>query len=445
MSVHQSEAASIGGHRRHSSRSIKRRKFDDELVESSLPSKTQRKSTDGTDEVLSGSSDILSVTCERPSVSIMKLDLSEKRLTRTGVENVKKVPSIPGTSSNERKLAKRKKIKKTRQAFAAVKDMGRWKPTDDILLIDAVEQVQDLNLVHMAVKFSCHFTLEEVQERWYALLYDPVICALAKQAMKSLPYEIAEETHARALFSKEEEGLLSKVLMASKPTRDIFQELLENNTSVFYRLRSAASLEKHWYLMKENNLIADQSVQPLSQGDQIMSFSDAEDMLDDKELLSHKDDLVDHEMQITDRKQKHEIKKLEEEVPRWEVLVSSVTGAPLPELDQHTIAVLRGRLVRYLMRSREITFGRCTEYSAVDIDLSLEGPAHKVSRKQGTIKMKKNGEFILTNEGKRPIYVDGKPIMKGSKARLNHEAVIEIALLRFVFLFNKQLVNTGLG
>lgn len=38
-----------------------------------------------------------------------------------------------------------------------------------------VLQTNDLTSVHLGVKFSCRFTLREVQERWYALLYDPVI------------------------------------------------------------------------------------------------------------------------------------------------------------------------------------------------------------------------------------------------------------------------------
>lgn len=41
--------------------------------------------------------------------------------------------------------------------------------------LSGASQTNDLTAVHLGVKFSCRFTLREVQERWYALLYDPVI------------------------------------------------------------------------------------------------------------------------------------------------------------------------------------------------------------------------------------------------------------------------------
>nr|CAD7435605.1 unnamed protein product [Timema monikensis] len=93
------------------------------------------------------------------------------------------------------------------------------------------------------------------------------------------------------------------------------------------------------------------------------------------------------------------------------------------------------------MRSREITMGRSTPDHSVDVDLSLEGPAWKISRRQGTIRLRNNGDFFLCSEGKRPMYVDGRPILAGNKYRLNNNSVVEIAGLRFIFLVNQELIN----
>ncbi|GFR24683.1 microspherule protein 1 [Trichonephila clavata] len=138
------------------------------------------------------------------------------------------------------------------------------------------------------------------------------------------------------------------------------------------------------------------------------------------------------------RKHLQEIKQLENEVPKWQVLVDCVTGVSLPEFDSKTLAVLKGRIVRYLIQSREVTFGRSAKDNKVDIDLSLEGPAWKISRRQGFIKMDSNGDFYLINEGKKPMFIDGKPVLMGNKYKLNNNSVIEITVLRFIFIVNTE-------
>ncbi|XP_069761692.1 microspherule protein 1 isoform X2 [Narcine bancroftii] len=428
------QAFSLLPKRRSSSRSIKRKKFDDELVESSLAkSSTRAKGPTGMEPARYSGSE--------PSSN------EKKKISKSAT-----VPLAPSSIV--------KRLKKNKQPLQVTKDLGRWKPTDDLLLINAVLQTNDLTAVHLGVKFSCHFTLREIQERWYALLYDPVISnnhhflfteipnlnvkttedhciatnvmwrgessRLACQAMRQLHPEAIAAIQAKALYSKAEEQQLAKIGSTSQPTLDTFQELLNKQPNVFYQSRTAKSLQVHWQLMKQYYLLEDQTVQPLPKGDQVLNFSDAEDMIDDSKLKETRDDVLEHELTLADRRQKREIRQLEQELPKWQVLVDSVTGISSPDFDNQTLAVLRGRMVRYLMRSREITLGRATKDNQIDVDLSLEGPAWKISRRQGIIKLKNNGDFFIANEGRRPIYIDGRPVLSGNKWKLNNNSVVEL-------------------
>lgn len=108
-----------------------------------------------------------------------------------------------------------------------------------------------------------------------------------------------------------------------------------------------------------------------------------------------------------------------------------------------------------------MTFGRTTAGGTVDIDLSLEGPAWKISRRQGVLKLRASGEFLISNEGRRPFFVDGKPVLTGSRSKLSNNCVLEVMIfkinalcplynliyfkqiagLKFVFLINQELIN----
>lgn len=408
--------------RRSSSRSIKRKKFDDELVESSLVKSSTR---------VKGPPLMEPLRCpgSEPSSS------EKKKITKSGGTLTPPLTMM----LNPTPMAKR--VKKSKQPLHVTKDLGRWKPTDDLLLINAVLQTTDLTSVHLGVKFSCRFTLREIKERWYSLLYDPVISKLAWQAMRQLHPEAIAAIQSKALFSQNEEALLSKIGSTSQPKLDVFQDLLNKHPGVFHPSRTPKSLLVHWQLLKQYYLLDDQSVQPLPKGDQVLNFSDAEQMIDDAKLKESRDEVLENELMVSDRHQKREIRQLEQELPRWQVLVDNITGMSMPDFDNQTLAALRGRMVRYLMRSREITLGRATKDKQIDVDLSLEGPAWKISRKQGIIKLKNNGDFFIVNEGRRPIYIDGRPVLSGNKWKLNNNSVVEIAGLRFVFLINLELIS----
>lgn len=56
---------------------------------------------------------------------------------------------------------------------------------------------------------------------------------------------------------------------------------------------------------------------------------------------------------------------LEDELSQIQLATAAVTGANAIEFDNETLAVLRGRCVRYLMRSKEVKF--CILLSKLDL------------------------------------------------------------------------------
>ncbi|CAB3376266.1 Hypothetical predicted protein [Cloeon dipterum] len=439
-------AKSADSNQRRSSRSIRRRRFDDEIVESSLGrssfttplavkagSKTPFSSPHSTTPA--------SVSSSSPTATQVPASAPGSSVNSPVTPILPLTPALIGGSERKRpsKGGSHKKRAKLKQS--ANKDLGRWKPSDDLALIIGVMQTSDLKVVHTGVKFSCRFTFAEVQGRFWALMYDPAVNRVAMAAMRNLHPEMIAAVKYKALFSSAEEILLARIpAQNSQPTQEIFQKLLDENASVFYESRTAKKLYNHWLLMRQYHLLPDQTNQGSQRPDQTYSLSETEELMRDNDLTDPKDEALCHEMSLADRALQRQVNRLEAETKQWSVAVEHVTGIGPVEFDNQTLAVLRGRFVRYLMRSREITLGRMSKDLSVDVDLALEGPAYKVSRRQGTIRLRNNGDFFLVCEGKRAIMVDGKPLLTAKKTRLNNNSVIEISTLRFTFLVNQELI-----
>ncbi|GBP77845.1 Microspherule protein 1 [Eumeta japonica] len=432
--------------RRSSSRSIKRRRFDDELVEYSLG---------------------------LPGASLGK---GEKRIRTQSYTN--NLPDMGGIPTNPTPVANfgerrrssgklplsgrigRKSRRKAHLSQLSTKDLGRWKPTDDLALILGAQQTNDLRIVHRGIKFSCRFTVGELQSRWYALLYNTEVSRVAVAAMRNLHPDLVAAIQQQSLYSTAEEDLLGTIASVRKgrprksyadhiggiikngqilstrgacmkrlmdvseareickdhtmwksslclpfweignphPTIEKFQDLLEQNPHIFYSSRTPKSLMKHWQLLKQYQLLPDQAVQPLQKGENV-TLSDAEESTNDTELQDLGDENVEIEMQLADRVEKKNIRLLENSLPRWQVLVQSVAGGNV-ELDKNTLAVLRGRLVRYLMRSRE-----------TDGHLGDPVGVHFFFLKYGTINMGKSSSSASARTiGQRP-RIKGKRII----------------------------------
>lgn len=335
------------------------------------------------------------------------------------------------------------KKSKKRLGVTSTKDLGRFKATDDLALIIGIQQTNDIKTVHRGTKFSCKFTSQELSNRWYSLMYDEALSRIAVSAIRNLHPEMVSSIQQKALFSKAEEDILSNIKSTETPTEETFQDLLTKNATVFFHARTPKSLLIHWELMRQYMLLNDQSIPSSTSPDGLQSFSDYEEMVNDNEILAEiKDEHSELELSQADRKNKKEIRTLENELQRWSVLLDTFSGIGIsPEFDNQTLAILRGRAVRYLMRSREITVGRNAKDLSVDVNLALEGAAYKVSRKQGTIKMRSNGDFFLVNEGKRPIFVDGIPIITGNKIKLHNNNVIEVSKLIYYYYLFKGTKN----
>ncbi|KAJ6218300.1 hypothetical protein RDWZM_009457 [Blomia tropicalis] len=427
--------------RRSSSRSIKRKKFDDELVDSTSYSHAKQKSNDGVGEIVT---------------------IPDQEFQSTSVEPVavpipmapKKTKSIPVATTPISNVPITKKKARNKHPLSALKYSERnnyWKPADDLALIINVEQTNDLIKVHKGVKFSCQFSYSDIEARWHALLYDQNVKNLALAATRQLHPDVVSLIKSKALFNDAEESLLRNIESRNAPTLDQLQQLINSNPDVFISSRTPKILLKHWSLLRRYNLLCDQTLQPLPRHESVISFTEIEDIVRSEIIEEMKipinsqaaatKDVINQEVIGAVRKNMLEIRMLENEIPKFQCMLDSITGIAPSDFDNQTYAVLRGRLVRYLMRSKEITIGRTTQDFTVDVDLSLEGPSTKISRLQAIISLQQTGEFLMYNTGKRPIYIDSKPLLTDTSFQINHNSLIEFSSLKFMFLVNLELIS----
>ncbi|EDW34348.1 GL22205 [Drosophila persimilis] len=333
-----------------------------------------------------------------------------------------------------------RKLRKDEEPRAQM--VGRWKPIDDLALLTAMDRVNNVKIVHRVCKFSCMFSLKEVHQRWKALLYSPMDSQTAMSAIENLHPETVATVRANTVLSPEEEEVIMSIKSSESPSLAKFQELIDQNAAIFLRERTAQYLQIYWRELRKYMLLPDQVIAPGEEASYLQSFSEAEAEAFHVNVHEPIDEALDAELELQSRRNRRSIRLLENEITRMSVLVDCGRGPR--ELDNNTIACLCGHRVRFLMQHPEINFGRDGNEGSdwkVDVNLALEGPAEKVSRLQGTIKLRNDGIIFIANVGKRTIFVQGEPLLTSHKTRLDDNMLVEICGLTFTFIINPNAID----
>jgi len=320
------------------------------------------------------------------------------------------------TTNEDEETTKREEEKKEEEEIIVLED---WPVSDDFLLIKCVENgcaLESLapfartstttkggkNTTHAPiVNFSKEYALEEIEKRWRGILFGEKSAYEAAKRLREYAEKEAPKVEAnvgddfRTSWKKRRGGEVPRLISGEGEEED-----------------------------EEDNAAA------------VNFFKDAElFILTDCDPLPSKAQLDETlKRQESKRKERniHKIAKLEKDL---------TTVASRAMTRSGIIAKIIGQNTMFTLTKRESTVGRSTTDSAVDVDLSKEGNAAKISRVQAYLKLRWNGEFTLRNVGKRPIWINNKPIETNQRARLHSHALIEVGGMRMLFVPNPSLVR----
>ncbi|KAF2068638.1 hypothetical protein CYY_010037 [Polysphondylium violaceum] len=111
--------------------------------------------------------------------------------------------------------------------------------------------------------------------------------------------------------------------------------------------------------------------------------------------------------------------------------------------DFKSLAIIRGKNIRYLMKSKDIIVGRnFSDKNRIDLDLNEENPNHinRISKKQLVIKLKSDTNFYIQNIGKNSVFVNGCPLPQYEKIHLQDLSLIEFSDIKLIFEINKSFL-----
>jgi hypothetical protein len=286
-------------------------------------------------------------------------------------------------------------------------DVNDWPVSDDFLLIKCVENGCALESLaeNKVVNFSKEYEITDIEKRWRGILFGEksayeISKRLREYAEKEQPkVEANVGDDFRTSWKKKRGGEVPRLISSNADGDDDNDATNDDVNAV--------------------NFFKDAELFILTDCDPLPSKAQLDETLKRQELK---------------RKERtiHKIAKLEKDL---------TTVASRAMTRSGIIAKIIGQNTMFTLTKRESTVGRSTTDSAVDVDLSNEGNAAKISRVQAYLKLRWNGEFTMRNVGKRPIWINNKPIETNQRARLHSHALIEVGGMRMLFVPNPSLVR----
>ncbi|XP_047342585.1 uncharacterized protein LOC124946069 [Impatiens glandulifera] len=233
--------------------------------------------------------------------------------------------------------------------------------------------------------------------------------------------------------SGENKDAIIEIPQAEKPAEVVDDIVIINNnhedvfTAIVHETDQTQHPQPPAQGLPVNQLEVNDEEIPLESDDEIPDFSDIEEMIlnmdlspEDKDshpVLGYQDD--------DDDSSKRDVMRLEQAAMSYMHRAIAYKDA---------LAVLYGRHIKYFIRKREVLLGRTTtDHCRVDIDLSKEGKASKISRRQAIIRMDEDGSFTMKNLGNGQVFVNGKQVAPKQTANLPSNCLIDVRGMSFIF------------
>ena len=296
-----------------------------------------------------------------------------------------------------------------------------WPASDDFLLREAVEAGAALGAIARGIlPFSQPRTREEITARWRALLYDASVALPAARRMAQY-------------------ALDAKPRVAPLPTGEEFRAqfaAFAKRASSGAANAGAGEVDSSGKDLVVNEKKEQEDVSN-DRGVPLPPFADAE------AAVFHMPPLPSAAQvdRGASRRARLALAASLRKIRRLEASAQAATARAASARD--AVGVLQGSNKTFYLKKRETALGRSTDDQKVDVDLSEEGNATKVSRQQAFVKLRWNGEFCLRNVGRRPVWINGVAVESGQRARLASHALIEVGGMRLLFFPNPAAVRAA--